>query len=288
MRYWQALSFTRTDQLVALARTCEEAGFHGVFVSDHFFFPKSLDSKYPYSEDGAPPFDAETEWPEPFAAIAAMATATSRLRFNTAVCIAPLRHPLVLAKSVSTASVLSDGRVTLGVGVGWIREEYVQFDQDFATRGRRLDEMIEVMRKVWEGGMVEHRGRFYAFPPLQMSPAPPSRIPIHVGGTADAALRRAARNDGWIGSGNDPTELPGLVERFRSYRKEAGLEDAPFEVIAALTAPPDVDVHRRMEDAGVTGLISYPLAYTVGSSATPEQMHGALRKYGEEIIARHR
>ena len=95
MKFWQSLSFTETSQLVPLARICEEVGFHGAFVSDHVFHPEKLESKYPYSPDGAPPFAPETEWPESFAAISAMATATRRLHFATAVYIATLRHPLL-------------------------------------------------------------------------------------------------------------------------------------------------------------------------------------------------
>ena len=195
MKFWQSLSFTETDQLVALSKICEEVGFHGALVSDHVFFPEKIDSKYPYSEDGSPPFTAETEWPEPWAAIAAMSTATTRLRFCTAVYLAPLRHPLLVAKAVGTAALLSGGRVALGVGAGWIEEEFRQLGQDFRTRGRRLDEMIEVLKKVWAGGMVEHHGEFTDFDRLQMSPAPREPIPIYVGGASPGALRRAARND---------------------------------------------------------------------------------------------
>jgi probable F420-dependent oxidoreductase len=286
MKFWQALSFTETDQLVALARVCEEVGFHGVFVSDHVFHPEKLLSKYPYSPDGSPPFSKETEWPESFAAISAMATATRRLRFTTAVYIAPLRHPLVVASAVATASVLSGGRLAFGAGVGWIREEYDQLGVDFHTRGQRLDEMIEVLKKVWSGEMVEHHGRFYDFDRLQQRPRPPGEVPIYAGGSSEAALRRAARNDGWLGSGNTAEELPGLVERLRRHRRAAGLAPGPFEVIAAVTAAPAPDLFRRFEDAGVTGIVSYPLLYTIGPGTTLDQKRAALERYAEEIIAR--
>ena len=286
MKFWQSLSFTETEQLVDLARICEEVGFHGAFVSDHLFHAEKLESKYPYSEDGSPPFGPETHWPESWAAISAMAAVTDRLRFTTAVYIAPLRHPLVVAKSVATASVLSGGRVALGAGVGWIREEYDQLGQDFRTRGRRLDEMIEVMRTVWRGGWVEHHGEFYDFDRLQMNPAPPVPVPVDLGGTSEPAMRRAARNDGWLGSGDDPDALPGLVDRLRGYRREAGLGEDGFEVIAPVTAPPEPDLVSRLEDAGVTGMVSYPLLYTIGPGTTLEQKRAALEQYAEGIIAR--
>jgi probable F420-dependent oxidoreductase len=221
MRFWQALSFTETDQLVALARTCEEAGFDGIFLSDHVFVPGQLASRYPYSPDGRPPFDAATEHPEPWAVICAMAQVTTHLRFGTAVYLAPLRHPLHVAKSVATASVLSGGRVALGVGVGWVREEFDVLGQDFERRGARLEEMIEVMRKVWAGGIVEHHGRFYDLPPLAMEPRPVAPVPVWIGGTSPAALRRAARYDGWIGAGETPQRAPAVLARLRELRKAA-------------------------------------------------------------------
>ncbi len=286
MKFWQALSFTETDQLVKVARACEEVGFHGALVADHYFLPEKLASKYPYSEDGAPPFAGDAEFPEPFAAISAMAAATQRLHFATGICIAPLRHPIALAKSVATASVLSGGRTALGVGVGWIREEFDQLGPDFATRGVRLDEMIEVMRKLWAGGMVEHRGRFYAFERLQMSPPPVGQVPIYVGGGSEPALRRAARNDGWIGTGDAPARVPAILERLRVLRKEEGRERAPFETIVALTAPPDVALFRRLEDQGVTSIVSWPLTYALGPASSVEAKRRALEQYGSEVIAR--
>jgi probable F420-dependent oxidoreductase len=286
MRFWQSLSFTETNQLVELAKLCEQLGFHGAFVSDHLFFPEKLASRYPYSEDGAPPFGPDTEWPDSWCAISAMAAVTTRLRFTTAVYIAPLRHPLVVAKAVATAAVLSGGRVGLGAGVGWIREEYDQLGEEFGSRGRRLDEMIEVLRKLWQGGMVEHHGNHYDFDRLQVSPAPPGPVPIYVGGASAAAQRRAARNDGWLGSGDDPAELPGIVERLHGYRRDTGLASAPFEVVVALTSPPDVDVFRRLEDAGVTGVVSYPLLYTLGPGTSLDEKRAALQQYAENFMAR--
>lgn len=287
MKFWQVLSFTETDQLVDLARICEEGGFHGVFVSDHVVFPEKIASRYPYSEDGSPPFGADTEWPEAWAAVSAMATATRRLHFGTAVYLAPLRHPLLVAQSLATASVLSQGRVSLGAGVGWVKEEYDVLGQDFRTRGRRLDEMLEILRKVWGGGMVEHRGEFYAFDRLQMSPSPVGPIPIHVGGASEPALRRAARNDGWIGSGNMPDEIPPLVERLRGYRREYGLEREPFEIVAALPVAPDLDLYRRLEDAGVTGMIHYPLGFRLGPRSPLESKRRVLEQYAEGVISRY-
>lgn len=287
MKFWQSLSFTEIDQLVEVAKICEEVGFHGVFLSDHVVYPEKFEPRYPYAEDGRPIFDAATPWPDPWVAIAAMATATERLHFTTAVYIAPLRHPLEVAKSVGVASILSQGRVALGAAVGWMKEEFEILGEDFHSRGRRFDEAIEVWRKAWAGGVFEHHGAHYDIPRVAMSPAPEAQIPIYVGGASPKALRRAARNDGWISTGNDPAEVPAILDALSSHRREQGRSDDGFETILALTTPPDFDAWRRFEDRGVTGMIGYPLSFTIGPDTTLAQKREALEQYGDAIIARY-
>jgi alkanesulfonate monooxygenase SsuD/methylene tetrahydromethanopterin reductase-like flavin-dependent oxidoreductase (luciferase family) len=192
-----------------------------------------------------------------------------------------------VAKVVSTVSVLSGGRVSLGAGLGWLREEYEQLGREFRTRGKRLDEMIEVLRKVWAGGMVEHHGAYYDFDPLQLSPSPRLAIPIYVGGASEPALRRAAtRADGWLGSGNTPEELETILSRLAVLRKQAGRDAQPFEAIVAITVPPEPDLLRRLEDQGATAVVSYPLAYTIGPGTSIAQKRQALERFGEQVIAR--
>jgi len=289
MRFWQAVSFLEAEQLLDVARGAEEVGFDGAFVSDHVFFPGELVSRYPYNPDGVPYFDKDTPWLETFASIGAMAAVTKRLRFVTGVYILPLRHPLEVAKAAATVALLSGNRLALGVGTGWMREEFDVLGREFAGRGRRMDEQIAVMRTVWRGGMVEHAGRHYRFPRLQMSPAPTAPIPILIGGASERALRRAATiGDGWVGAGNTPEEVQGILRRLGELRREAGRERVPFEIIVALTTPPDVDVFRRLEDQGVTGVVSWPLVFTVGPGASIEQKRGALESYAEQVIRRLR
>jgi probable F420-dependent oxidoreductase len=289
MRFWQAVSFLEAEQLLDVARGAEEVGFDGAFVSDHVFFPGELVSRYPYAPDGVPYFDKDTPWLETFSSIAAMAAVTTRLRFVTGVYILPLRHPLEVAKATATVALLSGNRLALGVGTGWMREEFDVLGREFAGRGRRMDEQIAVMRTVWRGGMVEHAGRHYRFPRLQMSPAPTAPIPILIGGASERALRRAATiGDGWVGAGNTPEEVQGILRRLGELRREAGRERVPFEIIVALTTPPDVDVFRRLEDQGVTGVVSWPLVFTVGPGASIEQKRGALESYAEQVIRRLR
>jgi len=204
LKFWQALSFTEPEQVVDLARVAEETGFDGVFLSDHLFHPVTLASPYPYSEDGSPPFTGDTPFPDCWSALGAVAAVTSRIMLSTAVYILPLRHPLEVAKACATLALLSGGRFALGVGTGWMREEFDQLGIDFKSRGRRMDEMIEVMRELWKGGEVEWHGEFFDFAPLRSSPETPGgAIPVYTGGRSRGALQRAARlADGYMGAGD--------------------------------------------------------------------------------------
>lgn len=288
MKFWQVVSFSEPDQLLGIARAAEEAGFHGIMVSDHLFFPGKLDSRYPYSEDGRPGFDGKTPFPEPFTTISAMAAVTERLRFATMVYILPLRNPLEVAKSLGTAAFLSGGRVALGAGAGWIREEFETLGVPFRRRGRRMDEMIPLLRRLWSGEMVEHHGQEFDFGPLQMSPAPGCEIPIWIGGLSEIALRRAARlGDGWIGTGQTPEEAAELCGRLRGLRREAGRADAPFETVVPLTVPPDLDVFRRLEEEhGMTATTVWPFSYTIGPSSSLQQKRDLMMQFGENVISR--
>lgn len=288
MRFWQVLAFTEPEELVELAVGAEEAGFHGVLLSDHLFFPAPLASRYPYAADGRPGFDASTPFPEPFAAISAMAAVTSRLRFATMVYVLPLRHPVEVAKLVSTASRLSGGRVALGCGAGWIREEFDALDVDFASRGRRMDEAIAVLRQVFANGRVAHRGACFDLGPLTVNPAPRAPVPIWVGGRSAPALHRAARlGDGWIGTGHEPEDAAHLLDRLHALRHEAGRGEATFETIVPLTVPPEPGLLRRLEtEHGLTSTTAWPFLYTLGPDATLAAKRDAMRRFGGEVIAK--
>ena len=285
MKFWQSLSFTEPDQLVEVAKICEEVGFEGVMVSDHLFHPATFEKSYPYNETGDPGFAADTPWPQAWTTIAAMAAVTSRLRFTTLIYILPLRDPLEVAKATGTLAVLSDNRFALGAGAGWMREEFEIMGVDFATRGKRFDESIEVCRKLWAGGMVEHHGSHFDFSPLQMSPAPTEPIPIWIGGISPAALRRAGtRGDGWLGSGQTPEEGLELLAKIQEHRRAAGREGQPFEAIVPLTTAPDPSSMKRLEDAGATGSVSYPFTYTIGPTSTLADKRAYLEGFASNVI----
>jgi probable F420-dependent oxidoreductase len=287
MKFWQVASFSEPEQLVDIARAAEEAGFHGVLLADHVFFPGNLRSKYPYSEDGKPGFDGTAPFPDPWTTIAAMSSVTERLRFATMVFILPLREPLQLAKTLGTLSLLSKGRVVLGAGAGWIREEYDTLGIPFEGRGKRMEEMVTVMRQLWTGRMVEHHGRFFEHGPIQMSPPPGHEIPIYFGGISSVALSRAARiGQGWMGTGQTPEQAVELCQTLTRLRAEAGRTGEPFETIVPLVVPPDLDLLRRLEEQGMTSTSAYPFSYTIGPTSTLEQKRDQMLRFGETVIAK--
>lgn len=290
MKFWQAVAFLETDQLLDLARACEEAGFHGATVSDHIFYPRELRARYPYSADGNPIWAPETPWPDPWVLIAALSATTARLHFTTNAYIAPARDLFTVAKLVSTAAVLSGGRVALGLAAGWCRDEFEGTGQDFGTRGKRLDEMIPALRALWSGDWAEFHGAHYDFDPVKISPVPREAIPIYAGGDTPPALRRAARlGDGWMGNAYTPGDAEAKLAELRRALKEAG-RDGSFEIILALLAPPGLDLFKRFEDLGVTGMICAPWMVadvTDKRYGSPlEAKIAATHQFGESVIAR--
>jgi probable F420-dependent oxidoreductase len=278
-------AFQPLDQLVPLARAAEEAGFEALSFSDHVVYPETLDTPYPYTDDGSRRYDETTVFPDPWVAIGALASVTTRLRFTNNVFVLPMRNPFLAAKAISTAAVLSNDRVTLTVGVGWSKIEFELLGQSFRNRGRRCDEMIEVMRKLWTGELVEHQGEFYDFAPLRMSPAPGERIPIWIGGISDPALQRAARNDGWISDLQPARDIVESIEQIRKLRAEAGC-DAPFDVMASASDAHDVDGYRRLEDAGATHILTMPWAFYHGLTDDLDEKCDGIHRFADDVLAR--
>ena len=183
MRFSISSAFLDFPEVLALATAADEIGYHGMAVSDHVINLEVLETAYPYTADGARRWKPFTPWLDPWVTIGALATVTETLRFFTSVYVLPMRNPLVVAKSVGTAAVISGNRVTLGIGTGWCEEEFDLLEQPSAKRSKRTDEMIELLHAMWQPGWVEHHGEFYDIPRLEMIPAPTERVPIFVGGS---------------------------------------------------------------------------------------------------------
>ncbi len=198
MKYYISTGYLDTREIVEIAKAADDLGYDGLGIPEHVVNLETLKTPYPYTRDGTRRWEPFTDWPDPWVLIGALAQCTQRLRFVTTVYVAALRDPYVAAKSIGTAALLSNGRVELGLGVGWCAEEFELLNAQFPQRGKRTEEMIELMRALWSPGWTEFSGEFYRTPRLEMSPTPPP-IPIWVGGLSDIAsaprgtLRRLGR-----------------------------------------------------------------------------------------------
>jgi probable F420-dependent oxidoreductase len=285
MKFWQMLTWMEPEQILGVARFAEEVGFEGVMLGDHGVFPQEVRSVYPYSASGKPPMLADAWYPDCWATIGAISAVTRRIRFAVSVYVLPLRNVFEVARATGTLAILSDNRFILGVGIGWMKDEFDIYGVDFHTRGKRFDEMLEVLRKLWAGGMVEHHGPLIDFPPLQISPAPDRPVPVFTGGVAPPALRRAAaKADGWIGAGNTPEEVPALLAQFRRLRQEAGREHLPFETVIGLSSPPDLATFQRLHAEGMSGGVSYPFTFTAGKTSTLDQKKRVMEDFAKRFI----
>jgi len=291
VRFHQALSFLPVDQAAPLTVACEQLGYAGMYLSDHLFNPRDLESPYTYSlrPDGAPSWEKDTSWPDPMTLCAGLATITSHLTFTTGVYVAPVRDLITVAKTVGTTAVLSNNRVRLGVGVGWCKEEFDLTGQDFSTRGKRLDEMIPALRVLWQDGWVEYHGQYYDVPPCQMLPAPTSPVPILGGGHSGPAMRRAATVcDGWIAAGAyREAEAWTHLDSLNEHRRRAGRQDEPFSIYLSLAERPDVDLYRRFEDAGVTDMVCAPWMFAPTAPDANEAQVLSTRIAACEWFAEH-
>jgi probable F420-dependent oxidoreductase len=292
MEFWQHVAFLETDQLVDVARKAEEVGLTGIVTADHQVFPRRLTSKYPYTPDGTPLWSPETPWPDSWCLISAMAAATRTLRFTNSVYIAPARNLFTVAKLVATAAVISNGRVSMGVGAGWMKEEFDLNGTDFHTRGRRLDEMIDALRVLWTPGWQEFHGDHYDFDELMFAPWPPSPVPVFCGGVSDAAVHRAvARCDGWLGEGARPfEEVVAWVARLRRERADSARATQPFTIMTAVGEELTPDLVHRLEDAGVDGLMCAPwmTAEVVAGNfrSSLDVKLAAIERFAETVVAR--
>lgn len=282
MRFYISTAFLDTREAVEIARAADQLGYDGLGIPDHVVNLETLQTPYPYTRDGSRRWAAFTDWPDPWVMIGAIALATSRLRFVTTVYLPAMRDPYSAAKAIGTAAVLAGGRLELGIGVGWCREEFELLGQAFDRRGRRTDEMLELMKELWAPGWTEFSGDFYTTPRLEMEPTPPS-IPIYVGGLSDIALRRAARHDGWIGDLITTDRALERVARLRELRAENGLGMDCFEVITPLTDAFLPEHYERAAAGGITGIVTMPWMFYSGPESTLAQKIDGMARFRDGL-----
>jgi probable F420-dependent oxidoreductase len=197
------------SEALEICKRAEAAGFESVWGGEHVIMPDSIGSKYPYTEDGKIPAEPETPIPDPLIWLGFAAAAAPTLKLGTCILIVPQRNPLILAKELATLDRISGGRVELGLGVGWMKEEFDALGVPWDARGRRNDEYIEAMRELWKAPHAEYHGDFVDFDPCTCSPRPVNGdIPVIVGGDSEAALNRAVKlAQGYFPGEGDPASI---------------------------------------------------------------------------------
>ncbi|MCU4184438.1 LLM class F420-dependent oxidoreductase [Acidiferrimicrobium sp. IK] len=245
--------FAEPEAASELAQAAEVAGIESLWTAEHVLWPTGYASAYPYAEGGKMPGDADTRLPDPFVWLTWVGARTSTIRLATGITIVPQRHPGVMAKEVATLDFLSGGRVLLGVGVGWLEEEFKALGVPFADRGRRTDDYIAAMRVLWAEDDASYHGPFVSFSGMSSNPKPPSRaVPIIVGGHSPASARRAGRiGDGFVPLGGD---IPELVRLMRKTAAEHGRDPMTLEVTASHEGLRRGDPSAAIEDLAAWGV----------------------------------
>ncbi len=265
-----------------ICKRAEAAGFESLWGGEHVIIPDEIYSKYPYTEDGKIPAEPDTPIPDPLIWLSFAAAAAPTLRLGTCILIVPQRNPLVLAKELATLDQLSGGRVELGLGVGWLKEEFEALGVPWERRGARNDEYIEAMRALWKAPHAEFHGEFVDFSPVTCSPRPVNGdIPVIVGGDTEMAIARAGRiADGYFPGEGNIDRLKDLVSRVKSATESNGRDPDKMEISAifgAQMANPEAGVN-EMRDAGVDRIM-VPAFFFAGEGGLDR-----LSAFGEKII----
>jgi probable F420-dependent oxidoreductase len=264
-----------------LAQAAEASGFDSVWFPEHLILPVQMSGKPGSPDEGHPPIPSETPIWDAFAAISFLAGQTRTIRFGTNDYNNGLRHPFVTARALATADVVSGGRVDFGIGSSWLREEWQAMQLPFEGRGARVDESIEILRKLFTEDTISHEGRYYRFQPVKFEPKPVQKPwpPIIVGGDAPVSQRRAARlGDGWIPMNQTPESLPAALKEIQAMRADAG-RTGEFKVIVQAGAGGGLDGIRRWRDAGATLALTTPWT-------KPREGADAMRRYADEVLAK--
>jgi probable F420-dependent oxidoreductase len=279
---WFLLPFLPPEQLITVAMHAEEVGFAGVAVADHAANPELIKTQYPYGERRG----RGQILPSPCVMIAAMAVATTTLRFTTWVLVVPLRHPILLAKEIATAARIARGRMDLGIGSGWMREEFEAVGIEPSTRARRMDETVALMRRLWTGEFVASDSDLFRFAPNQVLPTLETPPRILVGGHRSKALDRAARTaDGWVGAFMGHDELAGVVAELGSLRARYGRTGMPFEIRLSSASPVSEADLARLAEIGVRSVIITPWHVTDDPMSLEAVLKG-MSAFGSTMLNR--
>ncbi len=291
MRFSYAEAMTQATFYAPLAQAAEAAGYTSMTVADSLIYPKESDSTYPYTDTGDREFLEGKEFIETMVLCAHLFAVTTTLRLTPFVLKLPVRPPVLVAKQASSLAFLSDNRLGLGVGISPWPEDFANLQVDWARRGKRMDECMDILKGLTtagqQAGYFGYDGEFYQVDELKQCPAPTEPIPLLVGGHVDNALRRAVlKGDGWMHAGSDGQELDRLLTRLAEIRREEGDTRDDFEVHVISYDAYTLDGIKRLEDKGVTDcIVGFRVPYIKGPDTEPlETKIKNLERYAESII----
>ena len=279
------------DQYLPLALAAEEAGFDTFTFPDSICYPKEGSDVYPYNDDGTREFLDGVPFLEPFVAIPYLAAKTEKLRFTTSVVKLAVRQPAIVAKQLSSMAVMIGDRFGFGVGISPWPEDFLACQIPWEKRGKRMDEMMEIVNRLMTGEYFGYDGEIFQMDPIKMTPVPDFHVPLLVGGHAKPALRRAARlGDGWISAGSSMEELKDMIGQIEDFRKEYGRDHIPFEYHAMTEAAYTAQGVHQLAEIGVTEVI---IAFRNPYDAEPdtqsvEEKVGMIQWFAENVIEPYR
>lgn len=272
-------------ELIALtAQTAEQCGFYSLWAPEHVVLLDHYESKYPYSKDGRlPGMNTTVDILDPYIALTFAAAQTKKIRLGTGISLIPEREPVVTAKIVASLDKLSGGRFDLGVGVGWLAEEFTAVGVPWERRAERTREYLKAMKLLWTEAEPEFKGEFCSFPKVRMYPKPVQKPhpPIIFGGESIPALKRVGEvGDGWFGVNVTPETAPDLIARMKRYAQAAGRdpEKLTFAVSPGIGSPIDMDTVKRFQDVGVHQIIAG------GIPTDPKKAKGEIEKLAEKLV----
>lgn len=288
MKFSLTLTFNPIGDQIELSKLADEMGMHSVNLGDGLFFYEETSVDYSYTDSGDRYWSSNTGFLDPFCAIAHLGAVTKNVRFLVNVLKLPCRQPLLVAKQAGTAAYLCQDRLSLGVGLSVWPEDFSLNGTEMKTRGVRCSEMIEILHESLKGEVFEYHGKYYDIPKLSINPVPAKHMPILIGGTAPAALRRAALLcDGFVSPNVKSPEIAKMVKEIHGYRKEYGTDNKPFEMISVATDIYDLDGYKRLEDMGITEACVMPWMYSGGNFGSPLELKAdSLKRFEDEIMSK--
>jgi len=273
------------ESMLELATTAESVGFESIWTFEHAIVPVDYESKYPYSANGKMGTTPETNFVDPLIALTAVAAHTQKIRLATGVNILPQTNPLYLAKQAASLDFVSNGRFMLGVGIGWLAEEFSALGVPFERRGARFDDYIVAMKKIWSGEVVEHQSEFIQWSGFKSYPVPKqSPLPVIIGGSKGKAFERIAKHgDGWYAPTGNADQLAGMLKELDEACAAVDRDRSTVEVSAMwVPAMEGIEAVSRYEDLGTSRLV-VPLPALAGGGGSPVD---ALKRFGDETLSK--